>query len=128
MLKLLEVNTMMLGIIIARTHCGAWWKLQQCCIHAEKSVINMIWHLFSISDWSIIMIGPGGLLLVVPSPTYSAIPISVLGGWGGVAKKIKRTKLWCEKYFCKGPLLSTTAGDALRGLFYYKATNKLSHY
>jgi hypothetical protein len=34
--------------------------------HVEKSVINKIWLVLSVSDWVIIMIGPGGLLLVVP--------------------------------------------------------------
>ncbi len=33
---------------------------------AEKSVISMMCHMLSVSDWPIIMIGPGGLLLVVP--------------------------------------------------------------
>jgi hypothetical protein len=32
----------------------------------EKSVINMIWLLSFVFDWPIIMIDPGGLLLVVP--------------------------------------------------------------
>ncbi len=40
----------------------------------------------SISDWSIIMIGPGGLLLVVP--TYE-ICSSSYRFTGGVAKKKK---------------------------------------
>jgi hypothetical protein len=33
----------------------------------EKSVINMIWLLVPVFDCAIIMIGPGGLLLVAPS-------------------------------------------------------------
>jgi hypothetical protein len=36
--------------------CGAWLK----------SVIKMMWLVLSVFDWPIIMIGPGGLLLVVP--------------------------------------------------------------
>ncbi len=27
---------------------GAWWKPQQCCAPAKKSVINLIWLLFSV--------------------------------------------------------------------------------
>jgi hypothetical protein len=34
---------------------------------SQKSVINWTWLRFSISDRSIIMIGPSGLLLVVPT-------------------------------------------------------------
>jgi hypothetical protein len=37
-------------------------------VPAEKSVLNMIQLMLSVSDWRIIMIGPDGLLLVVPSP------------------------------------------------------------
>jgi len=49
-------------------------------VHPPKqSVINWTWQRLSISDWSIIMIGPDGLLLVVPIySSYSFI--------GGVAK------------------------------------------
>jgi hypothetical protein len=36
----------------------------------------MIWLLLSVFDWSIIMIGPGGLLLVVSH--LFAVPVSVL--------------------------------------------------
>jgi hypothetical protein len=45
---------------------------------AEKSVINRIWLLLSSSDWSIILIGPGGLLLLV-SPTYLLSQIQFYG-------------------------------------------------
>jgi hypothetical protein len=37
----------------------------------EKSVINMIWLLIPGFDWPNIMIGPGGLLLVVPTHLQS---------------------------------------------------------
>jgi hypothetical protein len=50
---------------------------EQRCALAEESVINMIDLLLSFSNWPIIMIGPGGILLVVP-------PVSVL--WGGLQK------------------------------------------
>jgi len=48
----------------------------------EKSVINMIWLLLLVSNWPIIMIGPGGLLLMVSH--LFAVPILVLR----VAKKV----------------------------------------
>jgi hypothetical protein len=35
-------------------------------VHLQKRVINWTWVWLSISDWSIIMTGPGGLLLVDP--------------------------------------------------------------
>jgi hypothetical protein len=50
----------------------------------EKSVINMIWLPIPLFDWPIIMIRPGGLLLVVPH--LFAVPLSVLSV-GGVTKK-----------------------------------------
>jgi len=54
-----------------------WWKAPQC---SAPALINMIWLLVSIFNWPIIMIGPGGLLLVVPH--LFAVP-----GYGGVEKK-----------------------------------------
>jgi hypothetical protein len=50
----------------------------------------------SVSDWPIIIIRPGGLLLVVPC--LFAVPVSVL--WVGVAKEYI-TKLGCENYFLR---------------------------
>jgi hypothetical protein len=52
-----------------------WRKTQQCCAHAEKSVIHMIGLLISVSHWPIMMIGTGGLLLVVPN--LCGVPASV---------------------------------------------------
>jgi len=49
----------------------------------EKSVINMIWVLRPVFDWPIIMIGPGGLLLVVP--TYLQ---SLFQSYGQGCKKV----------------------------------------
>jgi len=46
----------------------------------------------NVSNWPIIMIGPDGLLLVVPHLFVVVVLI------GGVAKKYI-TKLGCEKYF-----------------------------
>ncbi len=48
----------------------------------EKSVINMTWLLILVFDWPIIMIGPVGLLLVVP--TYLQSFVWVL--WVGLQK------------------------------------------
>jgi hypothetical protein len=63
-------------------------------LHYKSGPINMIWLLLSVSDLSIIMIGPGGLLLVVP--IYLQFQFQF---YWWVAKK-KKTKLGCEKYFC----------------------------
>jgi len=61
---------------------------QHNCISCH--VINRIQLLLHVSDWPIIMIGPGGLLLVVPH--LFAVPVSVL--WVGL-------QLGCEKYFLR---------------------------
>jgi hypothetical protein len=63
--------------IIACLVCGGWWKAEGHCAPTQKSVIDMIWLLLSVSDRPIIMIGPGGLLLVVPH--LFAVPVSVYG-------------------------------------------------
>jgi hypothetical protein len=49
----------------------------------KKSVINWTQPWFSIFDWSIIMIGPGGLLLVVP--TYMQFQLQFY--WWGCQNK-----------------------------------------
>jgi hypothetical protein len=51
---------------------------------SKRSVINCTWLQLSVSDWSIIMIAPSGLLLVVP--TYMQFYC-----WG-CKKKKKRAK------------------------------------
>ncbi len=57
---------------------------------AEKSVMNMIWLLFSISDWPIIMIRPGGLLLVVVVPHHLfVVPVLVLWGWIAIVRTME---------------------------------------
>jgi hypothetical protein len=73
-------------------------KRQSTTLHlGEKIVINMIWLRLSISNWLIVMIGPGGLLLVVLSHLY-VVPVSV---WRvGLQKKYITNKLECEKCFC----------------------------
>ncbi len=40
----------------------------------EKSVINMIWLLLSISDWPIVKIGPSGLQLAVSASHLFGVP------------------------------------------------------
>jgi hypothetical protein len=45
----------------------------------EKSVINMIGLLLPVFDSSIIMIGPGGLLLVVPTCLQSSFQFYGVG-------------------------------------------------
>jgi len=62
--------------------CSGWWNAQKHCALAEKSAGNMIWLLLSVSDWPIVLIAPGGLLLVVPH--LFAVPVSVL--WWGCKK------------------------------------------
>jgi hypothetical protein len=56
----------------------------------------MIGLLLSVSDCPIILIGPGGLLLVVPH----LFAVSVFQSYYEVLKE-EITKLGCEKYFCK---------------------------
>jgi hypothetical protein len=60
----------------------------------EKRVINMISLLLLVFDWPIMMIDPGGLLLVVWT-YFQSLRKSLMGG---VPKKWI-TKLGCEKYF-----------------------------
>jgi F0F1-type ATP synthase assembly protein I len=52
----------------------------ECYSPTEKSVINMILLLLSVSDWLVIMIGPGGLLLVVPHMLF-VVPVFEFYGW-----------------------------------------------
>ncbi len=70
--------------------------VQQPCAPAEKSVNTMSSLLLTVSDWLIVMIGPGGLLLVAPH--LFAVPDSVL--WVRLQEKYI-TKLGCEIYFCR---------------------------
>jgi hypothetical protein len=75
------------------TGCGGWWKAQQRCAPAEKSVINRIWLLLSVSHWPIILIGPGSSLFVVPH--LFAVQFQ-FDGWG--CKKVNN-KTWMWKIF-----------------------------
>jgi len=56
-----------------------WYKAQYSCGPLKKSEINWTWLRLSISDWLIIMKGPGGLLLVIPTSLRSS-SYSFIGG------------------------------------------------
>jgi hypothetical protein len=58
-------------------------KGQNSCAPPQKRVINWTWLGLSISDWSLIMLGPGGLLLVVP--TYVGFQLQFY--WWGCKKR-----------------------------------------
>ncbi len=73
---------------------------------AQKSLINMIWILL-LFHCPIIMIGPGGLLVVVPTPLLCQFQFY---GWD--CKRV-RNWTWMWKIFSQAHILST-AGDALR--------------
>jgi hypothetical protein len=65
-----------------------WYKAQHSRASPKKSVINWTWLQLSISDWSIVMIRPGGLQLVVL--TYMQFQSQFY--WWGCSKK-KKAKL-----------------------------------
>jgi hypothetical protein len=62
----------------------------------EKSVINMIWLLFPVSDWPIIWIARGGFLWIVSYPLKSQFQFY---GPGWIGNKSKELNLGCEKCF-----------------------------
>jgi hypothetical protein len=53
----------------------------------EKSVLNMIRLLLPVSDWSNMMIGPGGLLLGSSSHVFAFQVSKLFIFMGGVPKK-----------------------------------------
>jgi len=58
-------------------------KWHNAIVHLQNRVINWTWLRLSISDWSIIMIGPGGLLFLhICSSSFI----------GGVAKKTAKLR------------------------------------
>jgi hypothetical protein len=95
--------------IIAYLVCGGWWKAEGHCAPTQKSVINWIWLLLSVSDRPIIMIGPGGLLSVVPH--LFAVPVSVY--CRGCKKANNETWMW--KILLQGCILSTAGDPLIRG-------------
>ncbi len=109
--------------------CEVWFRkmvlAQNNCAQfapAEKSVINMIWLLLSVSDWPIIIIGPGGLLLVVP--LVFVVPLLVLWGWIAIVRTMEvskhkkwrkrmangRAKYWIWRFFCLKELVPWSLG------------------
>ncbi len=83
-----------LDVILEREVCKA-----RCFppVAGERRSNAAILLLITFPNWLIIMIGPGGLLLVVPH-LFACCPRFTF--MGGVAKK-EITKLGYEKYFCK---------------------------
>jgi hypothetical protein len=59
--------------------CSVRWGWYKAVHMLEKSVINMIWLLLPVFDLPIMMIGPGGLLLVVPTYLQSSFQFYWLG-------------------------------------------------
>jgi hypothetical protein len=93
-------------------------------LHYKAGPINMIWLVLSVFDWSIIMIRPGGLLLVVPTYLQSQFQF-----YWWVAKKKTKLNLdvrntfarshtqhwWGCKLECQGELV----GKALESNIYF---------
>jgi hypothetical protein len=57
-------------------------KRQSNNVHLRKKGVILL--LLGNYDWLIIIIGPGGLLLVIPSTHLFAVPVSIL--WAGFQK------------------------------------------
>ncbi len=74
----------------APNSCSWLWlvKAQHSCAPPKKSVINWRWLRFSISDWLIIMIGPGGLRFVVR--THMQFQLQFY--WWGCPKKTDKLR------------------------------------
>ncbi len=72
-----------------------------CTCIKETSVIDMTWLLLSISDRPIILIGPGGLLLVVPPPILLSQFQFLWVLWGWKKKGNNQTWMWKIFYFCR---------------------------
>jgi hypothetical protein len=63
-------------MVLARRHCArcrGWQKA--LCTCKKKCNIDMISLVLSVFDWHIVMIGPSGLLLVVPHLYPFAAPV-----------------------------------------------------
>ncbi len=71
-------------MVLAQNFGIVYWDSKVVHQWEKNVIINMIWLLLRVSSWPIIMIGPGGLLVVVFHPFI--VSISVL--WGGVAKNV----------------------------------------
>jgi len=87
---------------------GGWYKRAAKVVHLlEKSVINMMWLLVPVFDWWLIMIGPGGLLLVVPICLQSPFQFN---GWG--CKKVGNYTWMWKIVFWRVAYSVSTGGDA----------------
>jgi hypothetical protein len=62
----LAQNVLLVSPHQRRAACLGLYKVKHSCAPPNISVINWTWLRLSISNWSIITIGPDGLLLVVP--------------------------------------------------------------
>ncbi len=83
-------------------------KRRNTVVHLlKKSVKNWSWLRLSISDWSIIMIGPGGLLIVVP--TYMLVQLQIYL-WGCQKRTVKLRHLIL---LSRVTYWVSTGGDAL---------------
>jgi len=76
--------------------------------------------MLSVSDWAIIMIDPGGLLLVVPDDLY-ALPVSVL--W--VSCKTINNQTWMWKIFLQGHILWASPPQNCKQLLYCRIEYRL---
>ncbi len=93
-----------IGFSAPPNSCSLPWlvKVQHsCCAPPKKSVINWTWLRLSIFDWSIIMIGPGGLIVV---PTYMQFQLQSY--WWGLPK-VKTAKLRHLNFIIQSDILST---------------------
>jgi len=76
-------------IVLVQHFFTVWW--------AWQGSVKLIWLMLHVSDWSILMIGPCGLLLVVSH--LFAVTILVL--WMGLGKK-KKNWTWMSELFFAG--------------------------
>jgi hypothetical protein len=96
------------GLAQENGFASAYLQSLQWLVNLQKRVINKIWPLLTVSDWPIIMIGPGGFAISSPPP----ICCPSFSFMKRVAKNYI-TKLGCEKYFCWEQIGLRTAGDPL---------------
>ncbi len=83
-------------------------KRRNTVVDLQKRVINCTWLRVSIFDWSIIKIGPDGLVIVVPM--YMQFQLQFY--WWGCRKKNSQTQTF---NFIIQSDIPSTVGDALIG-------------
>ncbi len=96
----LSISTHSVRTVAAKRHS------KRCCTCREEcNKYDLNWLLLSVSNWLIIMIGPGDLLLLGSSSSSPRHPHSCCPSFsfllGGVAKKSKQLQLGCEKHVCR---------------------------